>query len=201
MSDAPHIPRDEAERLLVFLANDRLEGAERAAVEAVVAEDPALARELVALRNIRTAMQAEEPLRSPGEFGLARLMRDIGAEQRPAQQPPARRIRIWQYAAAAAVALFALQTALVWTVPDAVVELAGGGAATDTGPTLTVAFRPAAAEADIRTLLLDAGLVIVDGPSALGLYVLAAPDAAARDTALAALRARSDIIESAERGD
>jgi anti-sigma factor RsiW len=194
------MPRDEAERLLVFLANDTLEGEERAAVEAAVEDDPGLARELAALRNIRAEMRAEAPTRLPGEFGLARLMRDIDGEARAvaAAPQPAPRGRLWRYAAVAAVALFAVQTALIWTRPEVAVELAGGGTERAEGPALTVAFRPDVRETDIRALLLAAGLVIVDGPSALGLYTLAAPGAETAEAALAALRARPDLVESAE---
>jgi len=198
MSAPAPMPRDEAERLLVFLANGTLEGEERAAVQAAVEADPDLARELDALRNIRATMQAETPARLPGEFGLARLMRDIGNEARAAEPAPAPRGRLWRYAAVAAVALFAVQTALIWTQPDAVIDLAGGGIERVEGPAFTVAFQPEAREAEIRALLLEAGLVIVDGPSALGLYTLAAPETETAQAALETLLARPDLVESAE---
>lgn len=198
MSAPAPMPRDEAERLLVFLANDTLEGEERAAVQAAVEADPGLARELDALRNIRAEMQAETPASLPGEFGLARLMRDIDKEPHAAVPQPAPRGRVWRYAAVAAVALFAVQSAFILTMPDAVIDLAGGGVDRAEGPALTVAFRPEAREAEIRALLLEAGLVIVDGPSALGLYTIAAPEAVAAEAALAALRARPDLVEFAE---
>ena len=59
MSDHPDMTRDEIEALLVFLANDTLEGEERAAVEAAVAGDLALQAELEALKSIRSEMQAD----------------------------------------------------------------------------------------------------------------------------------------------
>ena len=71
--------RDEISALLPFLANGTLEGDERAEIEAALAEDAALQAELRALRAIRATMQAEESF-SPGEMGLARLMRGVEAE-------------------------------------------------------------------------------------------------------------------------
>jgi hypothetical protein len=40
--------------------------------------------------------------------------------------------------------------------------------------------------------------VIVDGPSALGLYTLAAPDAEARAAALEVMQTRPQLVESVE---
>ena len=192
----PELPRDEIEALLVFLANGTLEGDERAAVEAAVAADPALQTELAALKAIRAQMQDEAPGASPGEFGLARLMRDVEAEPRQVAAP-ATPARLWRVAAVAAIALLAVQTVFVWTAPDAVYDLAGGGVESATGPALTVGFAPEATEGEIRALLLELELTIVDGPSALGLYTLAAPDAAARDAALSRLSGTA-LVETAD---
>lgn len=206
MSDHRDIPRDELEALLVFLANGTLEGDERDAVEAAVADDPQLQAELEALKSIRSEMQADAPAATPGEFGLARLMRDIDREtqDRLSAQAPAEttdRSRIWKFATAAAVALVALQTAVFVTSPESVIELAGGGSEAQTGPTVIVAFNETATEGAIRAALLDLGLVIVDGPSALGLYTLAAPDEATRDAAIDRLSALTGLVDSAETGD
>ena len=157
--------RDEIDALLPFLANGSLEEAEREEVEAAVAADPALAAELEALRAIRETMQAEEDSYSPGQMGLARLMNDLDAA--PANSNAAPRGRLWQLAAAVLFALLLIQSAFLVGGEDEGFTLAGG----DTGP--TVAFAPDATEAQIRAVLLDAGAVIVDGPSALGLYTLA----------------------------
>jgi len=190
------LSRSEIEALLVFLANDTLQGDERAEVEAAVAADPQLQGELAAMRAIRDEMQAQAPGVSPGEFGLARLMRDIDREV--AAPAPATRSRFWQGAAAAAVALLFVQSAGFLLAPDTVIELAGGGSGQVEGAALTVAFNPAASEGAIRALLLQLDLVIVDGPSALGLYTVVAPDDAAREQALTALQAAPALVDSAE---
>ncbi|MEO8530247.1 MAG: hypothetical protein ABI459_03420 [Deltaproteobacteria bacterium] len=186
------LDRNEVEALLVFLANGTLEGDERAAVEAAVAADVGLQQVLAALTNIRTQMQSEDLSHSPGEFGLARLMRDVGRE--PVVQAPSR-VRLWQGLAAAAIAVAVVQFAFVNS--SGTIRLAGGGTEVASGPTLQVAFKADATEGAIRQLLLDLDLTIVAGPSALGLYTVAAKDEAARDAAVTEL-SRAAIVESAE---
>ena len=182
--------RAEIEALLPFLANETLQGEERQTVEQAVAEDPDLQAELDALRAIRATMQAEETF-SPGEVGLARLMRDVEISA-PAAANTNARPRIWQIAAAVLLAVVLAQGAFMMRSTDpGGFELAGGDAA------LTVAFQPATTEADLRQLLLDAGVEIVAGPSALGLYQLALIEGVTLDEARAALQS-SSLIESLE---
>jgi anti-sigma factor RsiW len=177
--------------MLVFLANGTVEGEEKARVEAAVAADPALQAELATLREIRARMQAEAVPQSPGAFGQARLLRDLDREARAARPN-----RLWQGVAAAAVALLVVQTLVVQTGSD--LRLADGSVERAAGPVLTVAFAGAATEAEIRALLIELDLSIVSGPSALGLYRLAARDEAARAAALQRLSAATGLVESAE---
>lgn len=191
------LSRDEIETLLPFLANDTLEGKERAEVESAVADDPALAMDLAALRAIRETMQSEDIGASPGEFGLARLMRDIGKEEKAMTAPPATvaRPRIWQIAAALLLAVVIGQAVLLSGSGEGTdFELAGG-----TDAALTVAFLPDAPEAAIRAVLLDAGVEIIAGPSALGLYQLGLLEGVTLDEAEEALRAASVVVESVNR--
>ena len=102
---------------------------------------------------------------SPGAFGLARLQRAIAAEAAPAR-------RYWRPAAAAALAatvatlgLFVLKSG-----PDAGQDRYTQASGEVSKRLLTVTFRPDATESAISDLLLTNNLVIVDGPSALGLY-------------------------------
>ena len=184
--------RDEISALLVFLANGTLEGSEKVRAEAALAADPGLQAEIDVLKQIRTQMQSEAIERSPGEFGHARLMRDIAREA-----APVRSSRLWQGLAAAALALLVVQTVFSLN-GGSLVRLAGGGVESTDGPVLTVAFAGDATEAEIRALLIEADLTIVSGPSALGLYRLAAKDQGAREAALAKLNSAGGIIESAE---
>ena len=78
--------RDEVEALLPFLANNTLDGEDRVRVEAAVAADADLAVQLRALRRIRREVKAEEMDWSPGEMGLAKLLREIEIES-PSEAP------------------------------------------------------------------------------------------------------------------
>lgn len=195
--------------LLPFRANGTLEGADLAAVDAALAEDAELRADLAALTAIRDTMQAEE-VASPGDFGLARLMRDVDAETRVSAPVaandnvvPLSRLRIWQVAAAVVLAVgigFNLPQVGPGSAPMERAEsepagftLASGGTEAD----FTVAFAPDATEADMRALLLAAGLEIVSGPSALGIYGLGLIDANTSDAAFAALSA-SGIVEDVQ---
>lgn len=178
--------RDEIEALLPFLANDTLQGHERAEVMDAVASDPELQAQLAALRAIRATMQAETAY-SPGEMGLARLMRDVDTA------PPARaplRPRLWQAVAAALLAVVVAQA--LWPLrgqDPGGMRLAGGE------PAFVVAFAPDTPESALRALLLEAGAQIVGGPSALGLYQLApVEDADLED--VRAILADSPLVES-----
>jgi hypothetical protein len=195
--------------LLPFRANGTLEGADLAAVDAALAEDADLRAELAALTAIRATMRAEE-VASPGDFGLARLMRDVDAETHVAAPVaandnvvPLSRLRIWQVAAAVVLAVgigFNLPQIGPGSAPMERAEsepagftLASGGSAAD----FTVVFAPDATEAELRALLLQAGLEIVSGPSALGIYGLGLIDAEMSDAAFAALSA-SAIVEDVQ---
>lgn len=188
--------RDEIELDLPFAVNGTLSETERAEFDAQIAEDAQLRAEFDALCAIREGMQGEEH-RGPGEFGLARLMRDV---DRPgtAASPIRNRPWVWQAVAALAVAGFLGQA--FWNGGDvptnASYDLAS--AVSSAEAVLIVGFRPAASEAAIRAVLLDAGVEIVGGPSALGLYRLAPADGVAPQDAAAILRAAADIVESIE---
>jgi hypothetical protein len=143
-------------------------------------------------------------------------MRDAGRDQAAGGGAPpqaTRRPWLWQAVAAVAVAGFLGQT--FWTqilasrpgVPGGF-QMAGAPAVAPPAPppaaiaapggVLSVAFAPDATEAAIRALLLEQGLEIVAGPSALGLYVLRADDP---EAARAALLAATGLVESADPAD
>ncbi|WP_333715138.1 hypothetical protein [Yoonia sp.] len=188
------LSRDDIEALLPFLANDTLAGEERAEVERAVAADPALAMDLAALKAVRATMRTDDIGASPGDFGLARLMRDLDGDK-TATTAVGPRPRIWQVAAALLMAVVIGQAVLLSGSGDSTgFELAGG-----TTAALTVAFVPDAPEAAIRAALLDAGVEIIAGPSALGLYQLGLLENVTLDEAEAALRAAEGVIESLAR--
>lgn len=177
----------EIQSLLPFLANDTLTGEDRGAVEAAVAADTGLQSELAALRAIRSTMQAEEGF-SPGEMGLARLLRDAG-EQKVAARPAARPL-LWQVAAAVLLAVVLGQGFLMTRQSDpGGYQLAGSDAA------ISIAIAPDATEAQFREMLLSAGAEIISGPSALGFYELKIAEGATLAEVHAILEA-SDIVEN-----
>lgn len=187
------LTRSEIEHLLPFMANGTLDGEERDQVAAAVESDPELAAELAALSSIRDTMQQQKDDFSPGELGLARLMKDIDAEQ-----PRQRGANLWRIAAAVLLAVVVGQTAMM-TLRDnsgTGYELAG-----ETSAVFTITVQPTTEEAVLRALLLDAGVEIVSGPSALGLYQLDLVDGVDAGAARVRLEAATDVIESLEMAD
>jgi len=185
--------RDDIHALLPFLANNTLTGDERTAVQSAVDSDAQLQNELATLKAIRTTMQAEKGF-SPGEMGLARLMRDVDAA--PVANAP-KRPWMWQAAAAVLLAVVLGQGLLMRQTgaPDGY-RLAGGDAGGDTAA-FTVSFSPDVTEANLRALLMQAGVEIIGGPSALGLYQLAPLEGVLEQQASDILAA-SDFIDSIE---
>lgn len=180
--------RDEIVERLPFYANGTLSEEERAEVENSLQNDAALREELALLNSLRASMQAER-VDSPGDVGLSRLMAEIDRTT-PANQPGPP--RFWRIAAGILLAIALAQGALLLAPggTDTPYQLAG-----DAEPEITVAFRPDVTEAELRSALLSAGLVIVDGPSALGLYGLATEETTTLQQAREALIA-SGVIES-----
>ncbi|MEM6608048.1 MAG: hypothetical protein AAF689_05660 [Pseudomonadota bacterium] len=222
--------RKEIEALLPFLANDTLAGQDRADVQAAVDDDAGLAAELQVLKAIRDQMQAEPAETSPGELGLARLMRDIDreaaqtpapVEDAPSNVVPLSRLRLWQ---AAAVVVLGIGIGQAVLTPQGITPEAPGLAETEMQPTSTlersadgadfalagadapvsdtafrVIFAPDTTERQMRTVLLEAGLEIVAGPSSIGFYDLAPLDGdAGRDAARQALVDAGAMIETLE---
>lgn len=188
------ISRQEAEALLVFYANGSLIGQERDLVEQALESDAELREELNMIAKLRAEMQSAEPA-NPGDTAYYRLMKEV--EKTPQDVPPktgaVAKGRISLSRAVLVLAMLALlvQSFVLWGMRDAEFSLASGGE----GAELTVAFRPDASEAAIRSLLLELDLQIVSGPSSLGLYRLSSENP---DQSVDALRVRSDVVESAE---
>jgi anti-sigma factor RsiW len=197
MTDLTDKERQELSELLPFYLNGTLDGEERARVEAGLADDAALRADLEFLKVVQAETLARDAGTSPGEFGLARLVRDIDIER--GQTAPQRSARLWKLATAACFALLLASSALLVTKPDTMLRLAGGGAvAVHEGPVFTVAFVEAATEAQIRDLLLSLDLEIIGGPSALGLYTVVGPEDANAPRIAAALSAAAGLVESVE---
>jgi hypothetical protein len=181
----PGLTRGEIEALLPFMANGTLTGEERQMVEAAVNADLSLQDELATLRAIRLTMQAET-VQSPGDFGVARLMRETQPHATPS------RPLLWQIAAGVLLAIVVGQGALMIRDPVSDgYELAG-----QVSPAL-IGFAPEATDIAKRELLLEAGVEIIGGPSALGLYEFTPIQGVTFEQASAILEA-SDLVETLE---
>ena len=187
-------PDAVAEEALVAYVRGRLPEAEAARIAALAAARPALAAEIALARGLAADVDAEAAAPGPGALGWARLARALDAERAPAPRPTRRPILQMAAAAAAAVLVWQVVAVPVLTGPERYLP-AGAGA--EAGPAITVAFAPAATEAEMRALLASVRAEVVGGPSALGLWRLGFPDVAARDAALARLAA-DPIVESAQ---
>lgn len=196
----------EEERVLPFIVNGTASAQEQELIAAALADDEARAaveRELAYLTALREGIKkagaSEES--SPGEFGLQRLLRDVRREGRggmPSSSVPSAQVfSLRGLAVAASLALAAVLgfgLARVTEAPSPY-EVAGVRDAA----LLQIVFVPDAPEKEIRALLLETNLEIVDGPSALGVYRLAR--AGDEETSLEALRARlaeSELVETVE---
>jgi hypothetical protein len=153
------------DKLLPWLANNTLAGAERVEVEAHVASCERCRRELAYLESLRGSIADMENVPGPGEFGLNRLLQDVRRQPRHAQR------RRWLAPAlAASLAVIVLQgvmLAQMWMHPANIVPL---GRELQDADVLQIRFEPRATEADIRSALQAVGANVIDGPGALGIY-------------------------------
>lgn len=180
--------RREIEELLPFYVNGSLGDAERARVEAALEEDEALRLEVEFLQRMRGSVKEGAQDAGVGALGERRLLRSIRRERR---RDGLRRAVRPALALAAGLALVAQSLVIANLMgEERGLDTLGAG-----GAHLQVRFVPEAREGDLRELLLDEGLVIVEGPSALGLYHLRLEEPEELDRALEALRAREDLIE------
>ena len=194
------IDQTEIRQLLPFHVNGTLTEDEAKRVDRALEADPTLKDEAAVLLALRNRWQAEEQPRSPGEFGLVRLMRDVplkdtdtAVARKPLvaanQNSPIRQV----LAIAAAVAVGAIGTIFVFQqqeTPDVAIQASGGDAIALDLPTLTVSLADTALAVEVSQVLLENNLVIVDGPSAIGFYRLGGFDAKV-DLAAAAVELRT----------
>ncbi len=225
MTDEQKRPDDaELLKLLPFYVNRSLEQPELTAVEELLARSDEARQEVAFLEGLRQGIKDQPQGNSPGALGLKRLQREIarhketsssetnetGAQAsdraRRAQENAQGGVAVWwRHLAVAACLMLAVFGSLTisggpgsgWLGTDRGPELAGSS----NGAVLQVTFQPDATEAAIRSLLLETGLSIKEGPSSLGIYQLnleANGTGANLTSALQKLRARRDVVETAE---
>lgn len=180
----------EAQRLLPWLANGRIEDQERAWLEQHVAECRDCERELDALRTLQAVFLHSAPPRADttasrhADAGWKRLRPRLRAVTAPrilpwrALQRQFMQAPRWMGAAVMAQALTLLVLAVALWRPAAMAPAYRtlGAAPVATG-NLVVVFDPQLAESRMRGLLRASEARIVDGPNDAGAYVLAVPPA------------------------
>jgi len=198
MADNPN--RDEAlDLLLPWYVNGTLDAEERRQVEAYLERSSHARDEVDLLRQLRRQVKEEKIEHSPGELGLQRLKREIKQDSR---QQTATIGNWWRPLAVAACLAVVVQAGVMVGMNSGVIPTGNEvGVAGKSAAVLQVTFAPDATEQQIRDVLQAAGASIADGPTALGIYNLRLVDAeiTSVDEALAALRARGDIVTFAER--
>lgn len=172
--------------LLPWLVNGTLSGAERDRVERHVAGCHRCRAEVQVLEAMRRGVKAG-PSAGAGDLGWQRLRRSLRRE-RPATPR-------WVLPAAVAASLVIVaQSVLLLQGPGEPAHYEPLSGPVSSGPVLQVRFVPQAREADLRALLRDSGLRIIDGPSAAGVYRLAVESPRDPVQAADALGARPDLI-------
>lgn len=178
----------EAQRLLPWLVNGRLEDEERAWLEQHVGDCSACAGELEALRVLQDAC-----LQADGAQDAATASREASAgwqrmrvrlqAARPQREPRWRVLqRQWMQAprwlgatVAAQALLLALVVVVLWRQPAPAPYRTLGAVPAATSGNLVIVFDPHVRESDMRRMLRASDARIVDGPNDAGAYVLSVP--------------------------
>lgn len=191
----------EIELLLPFYVNGTLDDAENKLVKEAIASNKDLQQELVFLQSLQSQLQQQQE-QSPGELGLKRLQRMLQKEQtnnetHHQKDNTAANTDRWKIAAIAACLMLVVQTATNFESDSDVYMAAGGNTLVQhKGEIVSITFTPDVSEQQIRSLLLETNVFIVDGPSALGIYRLSVSNNV--DATINKLKARTDLIESVQ---
>ncbi len=199
---------EHPDELLPWYVNATLDEADRERVARHLEHCDRCRSEIAFLSRLREQIRdSSQDVPPPGELGLRRLMRDVERLEAMREGRPQR--RAWRAPVLAAAASVALVVAVLvpYTLQrDAAVDmrLLGDEVVQEAGVLLQVEFVPAASEAEIRALLLEVGAVIVNGPSAAGVYRLRLEGVRDEDTAavtriLERLQSRPDVVRHVAR--
>lgn len=185
-------PHAETQRLLPWYANGTLEGEELNQVETHLADCAECREELQAEQSLAHQIRS---LPSDTERGWAALKAQVqgsanGRTRSDQGSLLGRRIPMG-WAIAAGLALVIPLLALAVSRPQPLYRTLGSTPTAESG-NLVVIFKPDASEQTLRTLLMQNGARIVDGPTSTDAYVLHVP-ADRRTAALARLKADHSI--------
>lgn len=208
--------RAEVSMLLPWYATGMLSDAETRRVATAIEQDPELAERLEDIREeAAETLFLNESLPVPSRRVADNLFAAIEAEQakNPRVYKPKFTLSGWltekislahprtlAFAAAAAVAVIALQSGLIigeFAEPRQGFETATAPSSLEAGPQILINFVPEASVSDVETLLKEAGGTIVEGPHAGGLYkVRLAKDAGQADVdrVIQMLRDKPEVV-------
>lgn len=138
-------------------------------ITAQMADDPGLRAEVAVLQGVAAMLAQDAANAQPDELGWRRLEARIKAEQQAAAPP--RQSNFWRAAAVACGLIIVGQGAYISTGfgPSAEARYETATAA-DTAYVLALAFEDDANMAEVSALLRSIDGVVIDGPSAIGLY-------------------------------
>lgn len=192
--------------LLPWLVNGTLDDDEAAAVERHLEACDTCRAEIAAQRDLARALRQADELAFTPERGLERLERRLDAEAgeegeaatalgaRHLLASTPRPVRLALLAQAAAIVVLLTTFVFVSTRPASFRVLSTPTSSQPQEATLRVVFAEGVREVELRELLASLDARIVDGPTAFGVYTVAADN---RGAALASLR-RSELVAFAE---
>lgn len=210
----PHGPLEpqDVEELLPWYVTGRVSREEARGIEAALKTMPDLADKLAQVQREREAVaRASEAVEPVPPETLQRLLQQVETtrqwrvpriegqgEARTWLRSALRHNAFWQAAFAAACVVVVALGVRLYDPPDNL-DLAGS-ISEASGATVTVRFQPAAAAADIASLLAGLNASIVGGPGTDGAYLVRVPAAQAGDieSAVSALASHKDLVLSAQ---
>jgi anti-sigma factor RsiW len=171
--------------LIPWYLNGTLSEDERVRMESWLRDSADAQAELQMWRAVQRDARAQPDLQPGADFGWQRLRRDLKHEQGRGSR------RTWRLAAAASVLMLVGLQTLILLRPESGARyepLSGSLSIPTDAWRVQVRFVDSAVITDINALLLRLDARVIRGPSALGIYELALPRAAAVDAQT--LRAR-----------
>jgi hypothetical protein len=168
------------------------------------------ARDLAEIQSMRATIAPLEEVPEPSPFLLQRALARIDEYEREKAETRAgsRFWNWWRLAPHTARVLIAVQALLVFGLGVGVLyyqqraeeyETLAGKQPAATGSRIRVAFQSGVSEEALRETIRSVNGIVVDGPSALGIYTLRIPEGSEVDKVVAELAANTRVIRFAQK--